>query len=283
MLPVLLNFKFIKIYTFGVFLVLAFFWGCFLLWQNIRLTSYKEEDIFDGLFLSLAGGLFFGRLAYILFNFKDFGFNLLKFILINGYPGISMYGALFGIFLTLYLFIKSKKISFLELVDYFIAPLFISLVFIKLGSFFAGVEVGTKTSFLLKIRYFGFDGYRHLTPFYEALLFIIGAFLSRKLLMEIRKEKYFKGFLIYFFSWYFSLVYFLFDKIKFNRLYFLGFSVNRIVSLIILLTLTFYFIYYFKSGILIFIKAYGQKIVEKINSRTKRKVRERKEKKPPAD
>ena len=31
MLPVLLDLKFVKIYTFGVFLVLAFFWGAFFL------------------------------------------------------------------------------------------------------------------------------------------------------------------------------------------------------------------------------------------------------------
>ncbi|PIZ68201.1 hypothetical protein COY13_01625, partial [Candidatus Roizmanbacteria bacterium CG_4_10_14_0_2_um_filter_36_35] len=62
MLPVLLDLKFIKIYTFGVFLMLGFLWASFVLWRNIRLTSHKEEEIFDGLFLSLLGGLFFGRL-----------------------------------------------------------------------------------------------------------------------------------------------------------------------------------------------------------------------------
>src|SRR3989339_1668121 len=120
MLPVLLNLGFIKIYTFGVFLVLAFFWATFLLWKNIRLTSFKEEDVFDGLFLSLLGTLFFGRLIYVILNFKDFGLNLLKFILINGYPGISLYGSIFGGFLILYLFSVSRKINFNELIDYFV-------------------------------------------------------------------------------------------------------------------------------------------------------------------
>src|SRR3989338_9939126 len=101
MLPVLLNVGFLKIYTFGVFLVLGFFWATFLLWKNIRLTSLKEKDVFDGLFISLLGALFFGRLVYVILNFKDFGFNLLKFILINGYPGISLYGLIFCRFLVL--------------------------------------------------------------------------------------------------------------------------------------------------------------------------------------
>ena len=83
MLPVLLDLGFIKIYTFGVFLVLAFFWGCFLLWKNFLLTSQREEDIFDGLFFSIAGGLFVSRLVHVALNFKSFGFDALKFILLN--------------------------------------------------------------------------------------------------------------------------------------------------------------------------------------------------------
>src|SRR3989339_411654 len=124
MLPVLLNLKVIKIYTFGVFLVLAFFWGSYLLWRLIRLTSFKEEEVFDGLFWGLAGGIFFGRLFYIILNFSDFGFDLFRYILINGYPGLSLYGSLFGGFLTLFFYCLSKKIKFLEVIDYYIPPIF---------------------------------------------------------------------------------------------------------------------------------------------------------------
>ncbi|KKP60335.1 MAG: Prolipoprotein diacylglyceryl transferase [Candidatus Roizmanbacteria bacterium GW2011_GWA2_34_18] len=279
MLPVLLNLGFLKIYTFGVFLVLGFFWATFLLWKNIRLTSLKEKDVFDGLFISLLGALFFGRLVYVILNFKDFGFNLLKFILINGYPGISLYGSIFGGLLVLYLFSGSRKINFNELIDYFVSPLFIALVFGKVGAFFSGVEIGTKTNFLLKIKYVGFDGLRHLVGLYEGLMFIIGVLIAYKILFEIRKEKYYKGFLLKFFIWFLALTIFLFDKIKDNRLYFVGLSLDFLVSLIILLTTSFYFVYYFKSDILSFIKNYGQKIFKTVRSRSKKKIGRGKEKK----
>lgn len=275
MLPVLLDLKFIKIYTFGVFLVLGFFWASFILWKNIRLTSYKEEEVFDGLFFGLAGGLFFARLIYVILNFKDFGFSILKFILINGYPGMSIYGAFFGFFLSVLAFFSLRKIKFLEIVDYFITPLFISLVFGKFGSFFSGAEVGTKTVFLLKTKYLGFDGWRHLTPFYEAIFFIIGAFISQKILMEIRKEKFFPGFLFYLSIWYFSAVYFIFDKIKINHLYLSSYSFNSLVSIILLLTISFYFVYYFRSNILSFLKNYGSKVFTKIHFRSKAKTAKR--------
>ncbi|HEX7542660.1 MAG TPA: prolipoprotein diacylglyceryl transferase family protein, partial [Patescibacteria group bacterium] len=270
---------FIKIYTFGVFLVLGFFWATFLLWKNIRLTSFKEEDVFDGLFLSLFGALFFGRLAYVILNFKDFGFNLLKFVLINGYPGISLYGSVFGGLLILYLFTNSRKLNFNDLIDYFITPLFVAFAFGKIGAFFSGVEIGTKTNFLFKIKYVGFDGFRHLVGLYEGLMLVIGLLIAYKILFEIRKERYYKGFLLKFFLWFLALTIFLFDKIKDNRLYYFGQSLDFLVSLIILLTTSFHFVYYFRNGILSFIKNYGQKFFKTVRSRTKKKVGGGKEKK----
>ena len=247
MLPVLLDLKFLKIYTFGIFLVLAFFWGCYYLWKNISLTSYKEEDVFDGLFLSLTGGLFFSRLIYVVLNYDKFGFNLLKFILINGYPGLSLFGFIGGGFLSLFIYFSLKKIKFLEIVDYFIGPLFLALTIGKLGGFLAGVEVGTKTKFILAVRYVGFDGLRHLTSLYEALLFLVAFFLARKFLLDLRREKLTKGFLFIFFVWTFSLLNFSFDKIKNNHLYFAKNSFNWYIYGILLLTFSLYFIYYFRT------------------------------------
>lgn len=283
MLPVLFNLGALKIYTFGLFLILAFFWGSFLLWRNIRLTSFKEEDVFDGLFIALFGGLFIGRFFYVVLNFKDFGFSLLKFILINGYPGISLYGLLIGSFFSLYFFFTLKKIKAIEVFDYFITPIFTALFFGKVGSFFSGVEVGQKTKFFLKVRYLGFDGVRHLTPFYEAVFFGLGAYLSYKLLFQVRREKYSMGFIFYFFIWYFSLVYFIFDKIKIVNLYLLGYSFNKVVSVTLLLTTSVYFIYYFRSSIKNFIKTNGQKTWSKFNFQFKRKTSQGESKKSGAN
>jgi phosphatidylglycerol:prolipoprotein diacylglycerol transferase len=250
MLPVLIDLKFVKIYTFGVFLVLAFFWSVFLLWKNIRLTSYKEDEVFDGMFLSLGSGLFFGRLLYVIVNFSEFGFNPLKFILINGYPGISLYGGMLGGFIGLYLYLLAKKIKFTDMVDYFMPPALLALAAGKLGSFFSGIEVGAKTTFPLALKYAGFDGFRHLTALYEAVLFFIGTFICYKLLFDVRRQKYTKGFVFYFFCWYVSLVYFLFDPLKSTHLTFItGDSLNHTFSLTILLTFTVYFLYYFRTFI----------------------------------
>ncbi len=247
MLPILFHVGPIKIYTFGTFLVLAFFWGCFFLWKNIQITSYKEEEIFDLLFLSLIGGLFVGRLAYVILNFSSFGFSLLRFLLINGYPGISIMGVMIGSFLTAFLYLSVKKKPFLEIMDYAAAPMFLALFFGKLGAFFSAAEVGGKTNSPFSVYFIGFSDKRYPTPLYEALLFLIGAFFAQKILLLIRRERLEKGMGFYFFLWYFSLVYYKLDALKQSRLLIGNLSFNQALSFVILLTFTVYFLYYFRE------------------------------------
>lgn len=247
MLPVLLDLWFIKIYTQGVFLVLAFLWATFFIWKNVSLTSYKEEDVFDGIFISLFGGIFVGRLLFVALNFEDFGFDILKFFLINGYPGIYLIGTLLGFILTLYLFCNSRKIHFLQLIDYIIAPLFLALAIGKLGSFFSGSEIGTQTSFFLSLTYPNLDGARHLTPLYESILFFLASFLSNQIVKQIRRENLSEGFNLWLFVWIFGFVTLVFDPLKSFRIEIYGFTFDMIFSSLMLLTVSIYFIYYFRK------------------------------------
>lgn len=253
MLPVLFSVGNINVYTQGLFLVLAFFWGLFLIWNAIRLTSYKEEVIFDGVFFSIIGAFFFGRIFYVMANFSKFGFSILKFILVNGYPGFSIYGALFGGLLFFFLFSLIKKLNFLEVVDYFIPGIFVALGFGKLGAFFSGSEIGTKTDFFLKVHYLGYKEARHLVGLYEALLFFLASYLSFKILFAVRRENLSQGAGLIFFLWFFSGVYFLMDPLKQNKFYFWGFNFNKWFSLFLWLTTSIILVYHFRSEIISFI------------------------------
>lgn len=240
------------------------------------MTSYKEEEIFDSLFAAIIGGLAGGRLLYVIFHFDKFGFDILKFILVNGYPGMMLYGVLFGGFFTLWYQLNRKKIKFLDAVNYFVPPLFLGLAFGKLGSFFSGVEAGTKTSFFLAIKIVGLEGRHHITPLYESLIFFLGAYLSYKLLFDMRREKYVKGFCFYFFIWFFSFVYFAFCKLKADQIFlYKQYSFNIVFSFILLLTLSFYFLYYFRDLITRII-TYGNKTFQKLYHRARTAIERRK-------
>ena len=223
----------------------------------------------------MIGALLFGRILYVAMHFEDFGFNILKFLLINGYPGIMLIGSIAGGILTFLLFCYSRKIKFNEAIDYFVPGLFIALGFGKLGSFFSGVEVGAKTKFPLAMKYANVDGLRHLTPLYESILFFIACFIGYKLVFQIRREQYKKGFAFWFFCWYASMVFFALDPLKSFRLMVRGQSLNMTIALVILLTLTLYFIYYFKgsifkklAGIRNSAFSYGHSTVKKVHRST---------------
>lgn len=249
MLPVLISVGFVKIYTFGVFLVLAFFWSMYYLWRNIQLTAYKEEEVFDGMFLSLIGAALIGRVVYVVFNFGDFGFNIMRFILINGYPGFSMWGAILGFFLSLFLFANSRKMDFMELVDYFIPPALLGLAIGKFGAFFSGVEYGSVTSFPVALTYAVVEGARHITPLYEGAALFAAVFAAHRILFSIRRDSLSHGFLLVFFFWLYSLMYAVFDPIRGERVTAGGYSLYGMFSLLIVLTLSIYMVYYFRAVI----------------------------------
>lgn len=281
MVPVFIDLKGIKVYTFGIFLVLAFFWGAFLLWKNFRLTAYKEEDIFDGLFISLVGGLVGARAVYVILDFSEFKFNFLKYILVNGYPGLSLMGGLLSASIVLAIFMYRRKFKFTEYIDYFVTPLFVALGFGKLGSFFSGTEVGTVTKLPVALHYAGYAGARHLTALYEAILFFVGAYIAQRILYAIRREKYRKGFSWYFFWLYFSTVYFLFDKFKDRHIYFVGQSFNLALSLLVLPVSAVYLLYQLRAGFskqLMVVKnsatRYGKKTFGSIRHKSAKKIGE---------
>ncbi len=250
MLPVLLDLKIIKIYTFGVFLVLAFFWGMFWLWRNIKLTSYKEEDIFDGLFASLLGAFIGARAFFIIFNFSEFGFSPLKYILINGYPGLSLTGGFIGGFLIMTLYTRYKRIPFMHIVDYVIAPLLLALAIGKVGAFFAGNEIGTQTNFFLRVHYVGAEGLRHVVALYEAILLFLGFYISHMITFYVRRETIQRGFSFFFFVAYFSLVQLLLDFMKQNHIYLAGLSFNLMVGTVLFIVTTIYLATQYRQGLL---------------------------------
>lgn len=229
MLPILFVSGVLKIYTLGFFLVLALFFSLFLLWKMIKLTSYREEDVFDIYFVSLFGGLFFARLVYVLANFNKFGFDFLKFILINGYPGLSLFGALYGGMVTFYIYLFRKKIAFMEIIDYFVPPLFLALGIGKIGSFLSGEE--------------------SLVAIIESVLFFACSFIAFRIVRAIRRGKFHIGFSLPIFLCAFSIINLLLDNLKLNHLYFLRFSVNFAVSLLIFLGSAAYFLHYFRKEI----------------------------------
>ncbi len=260
MLPILLDLGIVKIYTVGIFLMLAFFWSMFWFWRNVKRTSFKEESMFDAVFISLAGGLFWARVIHVLLNYQEFGPNILKFILINGYPGLSIIGGLVGGFVTLLLVTIYTKDSFMEVVAYAIPSLFLALGIGKLGSLFGGNTIGAQTSFPLAVQYVGYEGPRHVVALYESILMFVGFFVSQKLMLTYRRDTIDVGSLFSFFVMFTSLSFMALDFLKDDVIYLLSFRFNVLVPGILFISF----------GLIEGIK-YKEILVKKLQIITKRK------------
>ncbi len=252
MIPLLIDIGFIRIPTFGVFLVLAFFWSCFILWKHTLLTSYKEVDVFDCAMSGLIGGVLIGRIIYVGLHLADVEWSFMKFILINGYPGIHLTGFLIGFLCCYYICARYKKIPFDKYIDNLMTPLFIALGIGKLGAFLAGVEIGTQTMFPLALRYTHLDGARHLTALYESMVFFGASYISYHILMRIRRGYYEPKLTFGFFGFMYGFVTLVSDPLKIMRIITYGVSIDMIVSAVILLTSIIYLIYHFRTKLFVF-------------------------------
>lgn len=249
MLPILLDLRIIKIYTFGVFLVLGFFWALFWFWRNLKRTSFKEEQMFDALFISLLGAILFSRLTFVLLNFEDFGFNILRIILLNGYPGLSLVGALIGGFFTLAIFVRVSRLPFMEVIAYAVPSLFLALGIGKLGAFFGGNVIGAETTFPLSVQYVGHEGYRHIVAIYEAIIMFIGFFVSQKLLLTYRRDKVDVGSIFSFFIIMISLMYLSLDFLKDDILYLFSVRFNVVIPAILAVVFTIWETFKYRENI----------------------------------
>lgn len=114
----------------GSFLVFLF---CLFLLSKDDFLFLKRnislEQVFNTAFLAGIVGLFFARVFYVAFNFAPGFLNPLVFLLFPYFPGLSIVGAVFGIALTFFVFLKSDKLPIFHTLDFF------SIAFLASASF----------------------------------------------------------------------------------------------------------------------------------------------------
>jgi len=247
MLPVFAKLGSLAIFTQGVFLVLALFWGLFFVWKYIQLTVYNEEKVFDLVFLGIFSALFFGRAGYFVFS-QEAEFSLLRFILINAYPGFSFYAGLLGALGAIYLYSIHKNIKFLEILDYLSVGFLTAMGFVVLGRGFSG-----ETVYLEQMPQFlaGAEGFLKTIPLFlmKSTIFFVSSYFAVRILMEIRRENLAVGLNFVFTLWVVSAVYYSSSKVENSSLYILGLRLNEVFSLFLFLTTAGVFVYYFRDKI----------------------------------
>lgn len=173
-MPVMLTIGKQSISSFGLFLLLAFFMGSFIIWRLIRIYELDEEKTVDLILLTSIGGLILARVYFVLFHLTDFN-TWDKILLINKYPGLSFWGAVLGALLTLRFFTYKMKINFYQAADIGIIGVFSGLVLSSFGCLLGSCEYGQVSNLPIAVTQIGLIGARFPLQIISAVIFLLCA------------------------------------------------------------------------------------------------------------
>jgi phosphatidylglycerol:prolipoprotein diacylglycerol transferase len=234
MYPVLFSAGPIKIYSFGVFALLAVIVGAFVIWREGRQAKpekFDEEKLLDFLLYVGIFGLLGARIYYLVLHFEDFGLNPFYWILIFHFPGLSFIGAIIGGLVGAFIFAKRTGWSFFQIGDFLVLGASLGEAIGRIGAFLSGSAYGVLTTLPWGVPMVGLLGRRHPTQIYESL----AALLTFVILLRLKKfwqQKNLTGgsFLLYFLL--FGLTRFFLEFFRGDSVYFRGWRVNQVVDLI---------------------------------------------------
>ncbi|MBD3269956.1 hypothetical protein GF376_00345 [Candidatus Peregrinibacteria bacterium] len=150
MLPVLLHIEPITIYSLWVMLGLGMFVILLLINNLAKKRQVKIAFLANNSLAIFFTGIIFSRLFFIIKNYQyfilqfDFGKLLEMFYIWD--KGLSAWGGLIGIFLSLFLLAKKEKANFVGWSDIIITSTFFGMFFFNIGTFLDGRNYGTPTT-----------------------------------------------------------------------------------------------------------------------------------------
>jgi len=241
--PILFSIGPITIYTFGLFLAIAFLVGTFVIWRYGR-DEINEEIILDLVLIITITSLISGRLVYILLNPHIFEGNILRMIHFFNFPGFSfLWGMFFGLISGI-LFSFKKKLNIGLVMDILSLGLALGISIGNFGCLFNGCIVGVKTNLPWGINTIGVLGKRQPISLYEALIMLVIYIIIRKLYLSeknIRKyatkkdKKNIEGKIASIFFILFGLSYFLLEFFRESSVYLLGLKGNQPLYIIMVI------------------------------------------------
>jgi len=203
-----INLGFIKIYTFGLIVAVAFLVG---LWFSLREAKRKgiSQEIVQGLvFYIIIGGIIGSRLLHVLLYWDFYSENFISvFMLWKG--GLAFYGGFIGAVIAAFIYLKVKKLKFLKYADLVTPSIALGHAIGRVACLVGdGGHVGKLTTLPFGVIVNG--ELRHLTALYS---FVNLIFLF-SLLLYLRKKKFFTGFLFLFYICYYAFTRFLIDLLR---------------------------------------------------------------------
>jgi phosphatidylglycerol---prolipoprotein diacylglyceryl transferase len=173
MYPILFAIGPITIFSFSVFLTLAWLMFSFLFWRSLRNTGTDEDKIFDLTFYATIVAFIFARGAFVITHWELFSDTWLKILALWVQPGLSLYGALLGGIGTLVTMSRGTKVRLGLVLDALAQSLPVAFIVGLIGAFLDGSLIGKISEVPWALRVVGHVGRRHPIALYEIGVLVI--------------------------------------------------------------------------------------------------------------
>lgn len=172
------------VYWYGIIIGLGFLLALIYALTMCEKKGVKADTVYDSAIYALIFGIIGARIYYVIFDFDSVRGNVLNFFAVwNG--GLAIYGGIIGGVISIYLYCRKKKLSFLKLGDLYAPGLMIGQAIGRWGNFFNAEVYGRETDIFCRMSINGGAGV-HPLFFYESMWNFIG------LIIYIILEKKFK-------------------------------------------------------------------------------------------
>lgn len=135
MYPILFAIGPIRIFSFGVFLVLSWCVWSFLFWRHMRGEGVDEDRIFSLMFTATIAAFVASRIGFVLTHWGLFAPNALKIVALWVQPGLSLVGGALGAFFSLWFVSQKQGVRMGYVFDGMALSLPWALALGKIGSF----------------------------------------------------------------------------------------------------------------------------------------------------
>ena len=267
MYPILFKIGPLKIYSYGVMLVIAFLVGYYFFSKEINRKGLQKNIAIDITIIAVFCGIIGSKLLFILENLEKFFENPIRITFSSS--GFTFLGGLVLAVLVSWIYVRKRKYNFLKAADAVAPSLIIAYGIGRIGCHLAGDgDYGIPTSLPWGTNYENgivppshlFNGTEyattfpnnifpdstplHPTPIYELLASLIIFFI----LWKLRKKNFKDGTILMFYFILSSFSRFIVEFIRINPKILLGLTEAQIISLILFLIGTVGLFYLLKFG-----------------------------------
>ena len=230
----------ITIYWYSFLILISILIGLFIIKKEVKKTKLDKDFIFDLIFYLIPVCIVGARIYYVIFNFSIFKNNLIDIFKIwEG--GLAIYGVVISGILFIIYYSRKKKQSILLTLDILAPCLILGQAIGRWGNFFNKEAHGAVTTLeyleSIHLPEFIIDGmyingnYYIPTFLYESIWCILGFIVLIILRNKIKYKK--EGIIVCSYFIFYSVGRFFIEGLRTDSLYFLGFRVSQLVSIIL--------------------------------------------------